>query len=86
MYSKRKNREVFKYIFNVLDSGISEIEVDIASKTQEKTQIASQYSAVSNFLSQTEFKSAEDLDEEISNIDNIKIEVKDQLSDLKQKE
>lgn len=34
-----KNREVFKYIFNVLDSGISEIEVDIASKTQEKTHI-----------------------------------------------
>lgn len=77
-----KNREVFKYVFNVLDSGISEIEVDIASKTQEKTQIASQYSAISHFLSQTEFKSAEDLDEEISNIDNIKIEVKDQLSDL----
>jgi hypothetical protein len=77
-----KNREVFKYIFNVLDSGISEIEVDIASKTQEKTQIASQYCAISHFLSQTEFKSAEDLDEEISNIDNIKINVKDQLSDL----
>lgn len=77
-----KNREVFKYIFNVLDSGISEIEVDIASKTQEKTQIASQYSAISHFLSQTEFKSAEDLDEEISNIDSIKIEVKDLLSDL----
>ncbi|RAJ92926.1 ATP-binding protein [Aliidiomarina maris] len=77
-----KNREVFKYIFNVLDSGISEIEVDIARKTQEKAQIANQYSAVSHFLSQTGFKCAEDLDEEISNIDNIKIEVKDQLSDL----
>lgn len=77
-----KNREVFKYIFNVLDSGISEIEVDIASKTQEKTQIANQYSAISNFLSQTEFKSAEELDDEISNIDNIKIEVKARLSDL----
>lgn len=33
-------------------------------------------------MSQTEFKSAEFLDEEISNIDNIKIEVKDQLSNL----
>ena len=77
-----KNREVFKYIFNVLDSGISEIEVDIASKTQEKTQLSNQYSAISHFLSQTEFKSAEDLDEEISNIDNIKIEVNSRLSDL----
>jgi len=77
-----KNREVFKYIFNVLDSGISEIEVDIASKTQEKTQIANQYSAISHFLTQTEFKSTEDLDKEISNIDNIKIEVKSRLLDL----
>ncbi|WP_288129691.1 hypothetical protein [Microbulbifer sp.] len=77
-----KNREVFKYIFNVLDSGISEIEVDIASKTQEKTKIANQYSTISHFLSQTEFKSAENLDEEIRNIDNIKIEVKARLSDL----
>lgn len=77
-----KNREVFKYIFNVLDSGISEIEVDIASKTQEKTQLSNQHSAISHFLSQTEFKSSEDLDNEISNIDNIKIEVKSRLSDL----
>ena len=77
-----KNREVFKYIFNVLDSGISEIEVDIASKTQEKTQVSSQYSAISQFLSQTEFKSSEELDEEISSIDNVKIEVQSRLSDL----
>lgn len=77
-----KNREVFKYIFNVLDSGISEIEVDIASKTQEKAQLSSQYSTISHFLSQAEFKSSDDLDEEISSIDNIKIEVKAQLSDL----
>lgn len=77
-----KNREVFKYIFNVLDSGISEIEVDIASKAQEKTQLSNQYSAISHFLSQTEFKSSEVLDEEINNIDNLKVEVKTQLSDL----
>lgn len=77
-----KNREVFKYIFNVLDTGISEIEVDIASKTQQKTHLSNQYSAISHFLAQTKFKSAEDLDKEISNIDNIKIEVNSRLSDL----
>lgn len=80
-----KNREVFKYIFNVLDSGISEIEVDIASKTQEKTQLSKQYAVISHFLSQTEFKSSKDLDEEIINIDNIKIEMKAQLSNLNQR-
>lgn len=77
-----KNREVFKYIFNVLDSSISELEVDISKKTQEKTQLASQYSAVSAFLSQTEFKSPQVLDEEITNIDAVKDEFKEQLSDL----
>ncbi|WP_192036846.1 hypothetical protein [Halomonas sp. YLGW01] len=77
-----KNREVFKYIFNVLDSGISEIESDIASKSQEKAQTSKQYSTISNFLSQTEFKNSEDLDKEINNIDNIKTELEDRLSDL----
>lgn len=77
-----KNREVFKYIFNVLDSSISELEVDISKKTQEKTQLVSQYSAVSAFLNQTEFKSPQVLDEEISNIDAAKNEFKEQLSDL----
>ncbi|MDD3472590.1 MAG: hypothetical protein PHS86_07400 [Syntrophaceae bacterium] len=77
-----KNREVFKYIFSVLDSNISEMEVDISRKTQEKTQLTSQYTAVTSFLSQTEFKSLEDLDEEISSIDNMKIEVQSRVSDL----
>ena len=77
-----KNREVFKYIFNVLDSGISEIEVDISNKIQGKTQLTNQYSAISHFLSQTGFKNSEDLDEEISNIDNVKVEVQNRLSDL----
>lgn len=77
-----KNREVFKYIFNVLDSSISEIEVDIASKTQEKAQLLSQYSIITKFLLQTEFKSSEVLDEEICNIDNLKVEFQRRLVDL----
>ncbi len=77
-----KNREVFKYIFSVLDSNISELEVDISRKTQEKTQLTNQYTAVTNFLSQTGFKSSEELDAEISNIDDIKIEAQSRLSDL----
>lgn len=77
-----KNREVFRYIFNILDSNISEIEVDIANKTQEKNQLSNQHTAISNFLTQTEFKTAEDLDQDISNIDNIKIDTQSRLSDL----
>ncbi len=77
-----KNREVLKYIFSVLDSNISELEVDIVRKTQEKTQLTNQYTAVTNFLTQTEFKNSKDLDEEISNIDSMKVEVQSRLSDL----
>lgn len=77
-----KNREVLKYIFNVLDSSISELEVEISKKTHDKTQLITQYTAITSFLNQTEFKDAESLDEEINNIDLIKIELKEQVLDL----
>lgn len=77
-----RNREVFKYIFSVLDSNISELEVDIANKTQEKNQLTSEYEVVTGFLSQTEFKTSEELDEEITNIEDLKVEVEERLSDL----
>ncbi|WP_443693521.1 hypothetical protein ACRZ5O_14810 [Pseudomonas protegens] len=77
-----KNREVLKYIFNVLDSSISELEVEISKKTHDKTQLITQYTAITSFLNQTEFKDTESLDEEINNIDLIKIELKEQVLDL----
>jgi hypothetical protein len=77
-----KNREVFKYIFSVMDSNISELEVNISKKTQEKAQLINQYTAVTSFLSQTDFKSLQDLDAEISNIDNLKLEFQTRFSDL----
>lgn len=77
-----KNRETLKYIFNVLDSSISELEVEISKITHDKTQLISQYSAITSFLKQTEFKDTEVLDDEINNIDLVKIELKGQISDL----
>lgn len=77
-----KNREVFKYIFNVLDSNISKLEVDISKKSSEKSALIERYKAITNFLSETEFKETEDLDYEVSKIDDIKEEVKERLTDL----
>lgn len=77
-----KNREVFKYIFNVLDSGISELDSDISAKSQEKTEQANQYMAISQFLSQTEFETSQDLNVEINSIEELKVETQDRLSDL----
>lgn len=77
-----KNKEVFKSVFSVLDSNISELETEIARKSQEAHLLISQYETVTNFLSQTEFKSREILDDDISKIDDFKIEIQNRLSDL----
>lgn len=77
-----KNREVFKYIFSVLDSNISDLETDISKKSAEKTSLTERYKAISNFLTETEFKESEDLDKDIDDIDDIKEELNDRLTDL----
>ncbi|KPY10369.1 hypothetical protein [Pseudomonas savastanoi] len=77
-----KNREILKYIFNVLDSSISELEVEISKISHDKTELINQYSAISSFLKQTEFKDTEVLDDEITNLDLVKMELKTQISDL----
>ncbi|MCQ2991016.1 hypothetical protein NLO72_17505 [Pseudomonas tremae] len=77
-----KNREILKYIFNVLDSSISELEVEISKISHDKTELINQYSAISSFLKQTEFKDTEVLDDEITNLDLVKTELKTQISDL----
>lgn len=77
-----KNREVFKYIFNVLDSSISELEVDISNKAKEKSELYSKYLAVAEFFSQTEFVNTEDLNLEIDNFDLISDEYNEKLKEI----
>ncbi|MBB5321886.1 AAA family ATPase [Marinobacter oulmenensis] len=77
-----KNREVFKYIFNVLDSGISELEADIANKSKEKTDLSNQYSVISRFLNDTDFKSLDDLDRDLNNVDEARKGLEKLLLDL----
>ncbi len=77
-----KNKEVFKYVFNVLDSNVSEIETDISKKTAEKSALVEKFKTITNFLSETQFKESEDLDHEIDNIDDMKEELSERLTDL----
>lgn len=65
-----KNKEVFKYIFNALDSHISEIQNQISEKTKQKNKLVDTYSTVSDFLRESEFASMISLDAEIENIDS----------------
>ena len=80
-----KNREVLKYIFNVLDTNISDLEVDISSRIKEKSELANQFKIISEFLSEIEFERAERIDVEITQIDEIKEELSVQLSSLNKK-
>jgi len=63
------NREVFKYIFNVLDSSITELQAEISEKYKESNRIKNKYDAVSEFLRETDHESPESLDAEIDQID-----------------
>jgi len=63
------NREVLKYIFNVLDSSIAELESEIASRTRESKSILSKYTSVSEFLRETDYESRVSLDEAIDGLD-----------------
>jgi hypothetical protein len=77
-----KNREVLKYIFNVLDTNISDLEVEIANRSKEKSDAENQFKIISKFLSEIEFDKTEKIDEEISKIDEIKEILSKQLTIL----
>ena len=77
-----KNREVLKYVFNVLDSNISDLEVEISEKTKEQNNLTSQYQVISIFLEETEFSSRENIDDDISNIEEETEYLSSQLADL----
>ncbi len=63
------NREVLKYVFNVLDSSITELEVQIAERTKESKSLLQKYSSVSEFLRETDYESRDSLDDSITKLD-----------------
>lgn len=81
-----KNKEVFKYIFNALDSHISEIQNQISEKTKQKNKLADTYSTVSDFLRESEFASMVSLDAEIENIDSDIENLNMQILELNQRQ
>lgn len=52
-----KNTQVFKYIFNILDEQITEIEQQISSLANEKKNAEAKYKFVVEFLREAEFQS-----------------------------
>ncbi|MBN3471256.1 exonuclease SbcC [Pseudomonas savastanoi pv. phaseolicola] len=75
------NREVLKYIFNVLDSSITELEAEISARTKDSKAILNKYTSVSEFLRETDYDSRVSLDDAITEIDktlellNVELEI-----------
>ena len=63
-YAAVKNKETFKYIFNLLDTNISDLQEELAVLTGRARDIEVKYSVVSEFLRTAEFKSEADLDDD----------------------
>lgn len=73
--------EVFKYIFNTLDSNLASLDVQISEKTKERKNLDKTFTTVSEFLRESEFGSMPYLDTEIITIDK---EIEDIQEKIKQ--
>jgi hypothetical protein len=81
-----KNREVFKYIFNALDSNISQLEGQISEKSQMRAKLDKTFTTVSDFLRESEFGTFLSLDSEISKIDQEIETLNNQVDELNQRQ
>lgn len=77
-----KNAEVFKYIFNALDSQISDVQQNIATRTQRKNELDKKFKSVSEFLRESDFGSMSTLDSLVDNVDQKILEIEKQILNL----
>ncbi|MBF4248966.1 hypothetical protein EA004_29005, partial [Vibrio anguillarum] len=77
-----KNREVLKYIFNVLDSNIADLESEISIKSKKKQELTQEFKVVSRFLESVKFEEAVDIDDEITRLDELKITLNRELRNI----
>lgn len=62
-------KEVFKYIFNIFDADIADLEAQISEKNNQLNKLVKKYENVSEFLRETGYESVSSIDEEINNCD-----------------
>ena len=77
-----KTKQTFKYIFNLLDESLAALEAQAGELRAKRKRLETKYEDVSDFLRQTDFRSAVSLDDELDALDD-QIEVlESQLSEL----
>ncbi len=67
-YRAVKNRETFKYLFNLLDTTIADLQSEISAASVNQKRLNSTYKAVSDFLRTVELKTEFDLEEAIREV------------------
>lgn len=76
-----KNKETFKFLHNVLDSQITELQNDLSSKEKERRELEKKYNIISTFLRETQIKPFDMLKYELEILDDqlnsIEAEIKD---------
>ncbi len=80
-----RNTEVFKYIFNTLDSQISDVEKNISEKTNMRNELDKKFKTVAEFLRESEFGSMSNLDDDVSSADLDILSIEKQLVSLNER-
>lgn len=62
-FSGVKSKETFKYIFNLLDTAIADLQAALSDATQQKRIKEEAYRVISEFLRAVEFQTEHDLDD-----------------------
>lgn len=79
---KAKFGEVFKYIFNTLDSTLTSLEAQISDKSRQRQKLESKFQTVSEFLRDSNFGSLPSFDAQIGVIDEELDDLKKQIDKL----
>lgn len=77
-----KNAEVFKYIFNALDSQISDVQQNISTRTLRRNELDRKFKSVSEFLRESDFGSMSTLDSLVDSVDQKILEIEKQILNL----
>lgn len=64
-------KEVFKYMFNVLDESITRLQSEIASKAALVKELNKKYEIIAEFLRETNYETIEAIDDELNKLDSI---------------
>ncbi|MEP8658148.1 AAA family ATPase [Enterobacter asburiae] len=75
-------KEVFKYMFNVLDESIARLQSEISVKTSLVAELNKKYQIISEFLRETDYETIDSIDDEINKIDIILEELVAGLAEL----